>query len=63
VNLYGPTDDERFWSCRREIAGLLDERALVESIGGPIANTQIYILDVHGQVVPIGGDGGVVHRR
>jgi amino acid adenylation domain-containing protein/thioester reductase-like protein len=53
-NLYGPTEaavDVTFWACRRH-----DSRPIVP-IGRPIANTQIYILDSHRQLVPIGVPG------
>jgi iturin family lipopeptide synthetase A len=51
-NLYGPTEaavDVTFWQCR---AG--DE---VIPIGGPVANTQMYVLDAYGQPAPIGVAG------
>jgi len=50
-NLYGPTEaaiDVTYWPCLPE-----NQKALV-SIGQPIANTQIYILNPHLQPVPIG---------
>ena len=53
-NLYGPTEaavDVTFWECRRSGA----ER--VVPIGRPIANTQIYLLDRHGEPVPVGVPG------
>ncbi|KYF79126.1 hypothetical protein BE11_45185 [Sorangium cellulosum] len=53
-NLYGPTEasiDVTSWACRRE-----DASASVP-IGHPIANTQIYLLDRHGQPVPAGVAG------
>ncbi|WP_437589100.1 non-ribosomal peptide synthase/polyketide synthase [Sorangium sp. So ce1000] len=53
-NLYGPTEasiDVTFWACQRE-----DTSASVP-IGYPIANTQIYLLDRHGQPVPAGVAG------
>ena len=51
-NMYGPTETT-IWSttCRvGEVGGLV-------SIGKPIANTQIYILDAELQPVPIGESG------
>jgi acyl carrier protein len=51
---YGPTEtcvDVTIWACHSE-----DETASVP-IGRPIANTQIYLLDRHGQPVPIGVPG------
>jgi amino acid adenylation domain-containing protein len=53
-NLYGPTEasvDVTFWQCRPE------EESHIVPIGGPIANTQIYILDKHHNVVPVGVAG------
>ncbi|WP_394839475.1 amino acid adenylation domain-containing protein [Pendulispora rubella] len=53
-NLYGPTEaavDVTFWQCRKE------DTSPTVPIGKPIANTQIYILDVHGQPAPIGVPG------
>ena len=51
-NLYGPTETT-IWSTAQEITR---ERPAI-SIGRPIANTQIYILDRHGQPAPIGVPG------
>ncbi|WP_437832128.1 amino acid adenylation domain-containing protein [Sorangium sp. So ce1153] len=51
-NLYGPTEasiDVTAWACRPEDAAV--------PIGHPIANTQIYLLDRHGQPVPAGVPG------
>jgi hypothetical protein len=57
-NTYGPTEasiDVTFWVCRRENeSGSKWQRV---SIGRPIANTQIYILDSHLQPVPVGVPG------
>ncbi len=53
-NLYGPTEasiDVTFWPCRDE-----GSRAFVP-IGGPIANTQVYVLDRELQPVPVGVKG------
>jgi natural product biosynthesis luciferase-like monooxygenase protein len=60
LNMYGPTETT-IWSMTHEADGI-DGNV---SIGQPIANTQIYILDRHGQPSPtgvagelyIGGDG------
>ena len=52
LNLYGPTEaavDVTAWIC--------DEHAPVPSIGKPIANTRIYLLNGAGQPVPIGVAG------
>ncbi|ELR97626.1 non-ribosomal peptide synthetase [Gloeocapsa sp. PCC 73106] len=51
-NLYGPTEaaiDVTYWSCL--------PTASITLIGRPIANTQIYLLDKHAQLVPIGVPG------
>ncbi|WP_437688570.1 amino acid adenylation domain-containing protein [Sorangium sp. So ce176] len=53
-NLYGPTEasiDVTSWACQRQ-----DTSGSVP-IGTPIANTQIYLLDRHGQPVPAGVAG------
>ncbi len=53
-NLYGPTEtciDATFWTCK----GRINQQTV--PIGRPIANTQIYILDSHLQLVPIGVPG------
>ena len=53
-NLYGPTEavvDVTAWSC----PDVFDQS--IVPIGRPIANTQIYILDVHGEPVPVGVTG------
>ena len=53
-NLYGPTEaaiDVTYWKCERESS------LRTVPIGRPVANTQIYILDPHLQLVPIGVSG------
>lgn len=53
-NLYGPTEasvDVTFWPCPRE------HQPRVMSIGRPIANTRIYILDARLNSVPVGVAG------
>ncbi|ARV58862.1 hypothetical protein BZZ01_09635 [Nostocales cyanobacterium HT-58-2] len=53
-NLYGPTEtciDVTSWTCESK-----SQRQTVP-IGRPITNTQIYILDSHLQLVPIGVPG------
>ncbi|MFN5457225.1 non-ribosomal peptide synthetase, partial [Bradyrhizobium sp.] len=55
-NLYGPTEaavDVTAWRCAKEASD-----ASVP-IGRPISNTQIYILDQHGDPVPIGVAGEI----
>jgi len=66
-NMYGPTETTIWSTCQR-----IDDAGLI-SVGRPIANTRIYILDQHMQPVPIGvagdlyigGDGLAIgyHRR
>jgi amino acid adenylation domain-containing protein len=59
-NMYGPTETTIWSSCSR-----IDAGDTPITVGGPIANTQFYILDHHDQPVPagipgqlhIGGDG------
>ncbi len=48
-NLYGPTETT-IWSTAYKI----ETESSIVSIGRPLANTQIYILDKHGQLVPVG---------
>ncbi|WP_285646069.1 non-ribosomal peptide synthetase, partial [Burkholderia plantarii] len=53
-NLYGPTEaavDVTAWTC--------DEDRASTPIGRPIANTRIYVLDPHGQPVPLGAVGEI----
>ncbi|HVB22530.1 MAG TPA: amino acid adenylation domain-containing protein [Ktedonobacteraceae bacterium] len=67
-NLYGPSEDTTYSTYT-----LVEREASVITIGHPIANTQVYILDTHLQPVPVGitaelyisGDGlarGYLHR-
>jgi amino acid adenylation domain-containing protein len=51
-NLYGPTETT-IWSCLCRLEPDA-RREAIEPIGRPIANTQIYILDEHRELVPIG---------
>jgi amino acid adenylation domain-containing protein/non-ribosomal peptide synthase protein (TIGR01720 family) len=54
-NLYGPTEasiDVSYWQCSRA-----DLQAASLPIGYPIANTQLYVLDRQGQLVPRGCAG------
>lgn len=57
-NIYGPTETT-VWSTTCEIKPdrITRTQDAPESIGRPIANTQIYILDKHLQPVPIGVAG------
>lgn len=55
-NLYGPTEaaiDVTHWTCQRG-----SPQGMVP-IGHPIANTQIYILDPHGQPVSVNVQGEI----
>ncbi|WP_033058582.1 non-ribosomal peptide synthetase, partial [Sinorhizobium arboris] len=52
-NLYGPSETTTYstWICMPR------GQAVVETVGRPIANTRIYVLDDHGQPVPFGAAG------
>ena len=52
-DLYGPTEDTTYSTCA------LRRRDGPRTIGRPIANTQLYILDAHRQPVPIGVVGEI----
>jgi amino acid adenylation domain-containing protein len=54
-NMYGPTETT-IWSTIYRVRG--DEVAM--PIGGPIANTRIYVLDASGKPSPIGAPGELV---
>jgi amino acid adenylation domain-containing protein len=51
-NMYGPTETTIWSSCSRILAG--DEPI---TVGGPIANTQFYVLDHNDQPLPVGVPG------
>ncbi|KGS05275.1 non-ribosomal peptide synthetase [Burkholderia sp. ABCPW 111] len=55
VNGYGPTETTVFSTCYLDMR----EYDRAAPIGRPIANTRIYILDSHGQSVPIGVAGEI----
>ena len=58
ANLYGPTEatiDAAFWTCPANE----DHDPLSIPLGRPISNTRIYILDGHGEPVPIGAAGEI----
>mgnify|MGYP001106864068 CR=1 FL=1 len=58
-NLYGPTE-ATIWSTIKKVDHQLkqaEDNNVVTSIGRPIANTKIYILDSYLQPVPIGVPG------
>ncbi|MEM7555656.1 MAG: amino acid adenylation domain-containing protein [Cyanobacteria bacterium P01_A01_bin.84] len=54
-NLYGPTETT-IWSAALEVK-YQEQQQGVSPIGFPIANTQLYILDSHQQLVPVGVSG------
>lgn len=54
-NLYGPSETTTYSTC----VSMTREEGFVDSIGRPIANTQIYILNRSGQVVPMGVVGEI----
>ncbi|MCF7697671.1 AMP-binding protein, partial [Mycetohabitans sp. B2] len=49
-NLYGPSESTTYSTWLSIQRG----EAWIESIGRPIANTRVYLLDAHGQPVPLG---------
>jgi amino acid adenylation domain-containing protein len=51
-DLYGPTETT-IWSCQHH----LQAAEQIGSIGTPISNTQVYVLDEHRQPLPIGVPG------
>jgi amino acid adenylation domain-containing protein len=53
-NLYGPTETT-IWSTVKKV----ESDQITLTIGRPIANTRIYLLDQYQQPVPIGVPGGV----
>jgi amino acid adenylation domain-containing protein len=54
-NMYGPTETTVWSTCCR--VGARQGRGI--SIGKPIANTTVWILDEHGQVCPVGTAGEI----
>jgi len=55
-NLYGPTETT-IWSTIARVDMRAPQMAANLSIGQPIANTRIYLLDAHGEPVPLGAVG------
>jgi amino acid adenylation domain-containing protein/non-ribosomal peptide synthase protein (TIGR01720 family) len=57
-NLYGPTETT-IWSAARQVSGPPSTaiQEAYESIGYPLTNTQVYVLDRHLEPVPIGVPG------
>jgi amino acid adenylation domain-containing protein len=53
-NMYGPTETTVWSACGRIEAGQGDI-----SIGGPIANTEVWVLDERGELAPIGVIGEI----
>src|SRR5262249_48344775 len=54
LNMYGPTETT-VWSTTWQLpTGFVPDRI---SVGRPIANTQVYIVDSNRQLVPIGVEG------
>lgn len=53
-NVYGPTETT-IWSTAKR----LSPGARPVAIGRPIANTTVYVLDAHGQAVPVGVPGEI----
>lgn len=51
-NVYGPTETT-IWSTAIQVTPAMTQRPLL-TIGRPIGNTAIYLLDAHGQPAPIG---------
>nr|WP_250862454.1 non-ribosomal peptide synthetase [Caballeronia sp. INML3] len=54
-NLYGPTETTVWSSCYR--TGPEAHRSSTISVGRPIANTRLYVLDAHYRLVPPGAVG------
>ncbi|MBD8900618.1 AMP-binding protein, partial [Rhodanobacter sp. DHG33] len=52
-NLYGPSETTTYSTWMQ----MHRDGLVTESIGRPIANTRIYLLDAHGQPVPLGVAG------
>ena len=55
-NMYGPTETTIWSSCARVLCAQDNSRP---SIGRPIANTKIYLLDKQGRPVPLGAIGEI----
>ncbi|WP_437729976.1 MupA/Atu3671 family FMN-dependent luciferase-like monooxygenase [Sorangium sp. So ce1335] len=54
INMYGPTETT-IWSATRRVEH--DERGAVVSIGTPIGNTSLYVLDARLEPLPVGVPG------
>ncbi|XP_055301532.1 uncharacterized protein LOC129568042 [Sitodiplosis mosellana] len=58
VNVYGPTEtvvDATFWVCDHNNS----ENLPVVPIGRPLLNKRIYLLNTHGELVPLGAEGEI----
>ncbi len=55
MHVYGPTESTTYATWH--LVETVDEEATTVPIGGPLANTTLYILDVNGQPVPVGVPG------
>jgi amino acid adenylation domain-containing protein len=55
-NVYGPTETT-IWSTVKDLSGIRPDAL---TIGSPIANTQIYIVDKHNRIQPLGVPGQLV---
>jgi len=55
-NMYGPTETT-IWSAVRHIKNSLLHQQSVEVVGWPIQNTQIYVVNNHQEIQPIGMPG------
>src|SRR5206468_7675606 len=55
INGYGPTENTTFTCCYRVPKGWTGGVSV--PIGKPISNTRVYILDEHGQPMPVGVPG------
>ncbi|KAK9760749.1 hypothetical protein K7432_014895 [Basidiobolus ranarum] len=57
INGYGPTETTvcaTTWRCSDDLS-----KEMIVPIGKPIADTRIYLLDIHGQLVPFGAIGEI----
>ena len=59
MNVYGPTET----TILATVWEAPSHPVARPPIGRPLANTRLYVLDEHRQLVPIGVPGGIVHRR
>ncbi len=55
INGYGPTENATFTCCQTLTEADAEKPSV--SIGRPIANTRVYVLDCHRELVPIGVPG------